>query len=62
MKLIPDELVAALLRYLSQRPYGEVSQAIMALSQLQEAGGAKDVAERSLPEGIHHIPLPNRQP
>ena len=62
MKTISDELVQALLRYLVQRPYGEVAQAITALSQLQEAGGDKDVIDRSLPEGIPHIPLANRQP
>jgi hypothetical protein len=40
MKLISDELIAALLRYLAQRPYQEVAQAIQALSQLQEAPSA----------------------
>ena len=37
MKLIADELVQGLMRYLAQRPYQEVAQAMAALSQLKEA-------------------------
>ena len=37
MKLISDELLQALLNYLSQRPYREVVQAMQALSTLAPA-------------------------
>ncbi len=37
MKLLPDEILQALLAYLSQRPYREVAQAMQALAQLQDA-------------------------
>ncbi len=42
MKLLPDELLQALLAYLSQKPYREVAQAMQALAQLQDAPPAKE--------------------